>query len=195
MISRFSMNPTKPATTALLLFLAALSLPISACAAPGDAESRPLRAVSSLDLPRYLGRWYEIAKYPNRFQKKCAGFTRADYSATPNGEIRVINSCRLSSGETEEALGTARTIDPAESAKLEVRFAPAWLPFLPWVWGKYWVIDIDDDYQLVAVSEPTREYLWILARSPQVAPEHYDALLRRLQAMGFDTSRLESTLQ
>ena len=91
------------------------------------------------------------------------------------------------------ALGLARQIGGTQSARLEVRFAPAWLSWLPWVWGDYWIVDLDDRYDLVAVSEPSREYLWILSRSPVVDPSRYAALLARLSAMGLDTGRLEKT--
>lgn len=146
--------------------------------------------IAALDLPRYMGTWYEIARYPNWFQKKCAGFSRADYSLEPDGRVQVINRCRLQNGETDIALGTGRQIGDATSPRLEVRFAPAWLSFIPAVWGDYWVIDLDEDYQLVAVSEPRREYLWILSRTPQVEPRAYDALLERLGRKGFDTGKL-----
>ena len=89
----------------------------------------------------------------------------------------------------------ARQIGAADSPKLEVRFAPAWLSFLPMVWGDYWVIDLDPDYRLVAVSEPSREYLWVLSRTPAVDAQAYEALLARLAARGFDLGKLERTLQ
>ena len=88
-----------------------------------------------------------------------------------------------------------RSRSSTDSPRLKVRFAPAWLSFLPLVWGDYWVIDLDADYQLVAVSEPEREYLWILSRQPQVDPARYQALLQRLQALGFDLGRLEASVQ
>jgi apolipoprotein D and lipocalin family protein len=94
-----------------------------------------------------------------------------------------------------EAIGAARQIGSATSPKLKVRFAPAWLSFLPFVWGNYWVIDLDDKYQLVAVSEPSREYLWILARTPTIAPDDYKRLLARLTQQGFDLSKLDLTKQ
>jgi apolipoprotein D and lipocalin family protein len=94
-----------------------------------------------------------------------------------------------------QAQGLARQIGAADSPRLQVRFAPAWLSFLPVVWGDYWVIDLDDAYQLAAVSEPRRAYLWILSRTPQPDPQSYQALLERLQARGFDLSVLERTPQ
>ena len=159
------------------------------------AAAEPLQPIAALDLPRYMGTWYEIARYPNWFQKKCVGDTRADYSLQPNGRVQVINRCREASGELSEAVGMARQIGAADSPKLEVRFAPAWLSFLPMVWGDYWVIDLDPDYRLVAVSEPSREYLWVLSRTPAVDAQAYEALLARLAARGFDPGKLERTTQ
>jgi apolipoprotein D and lipocalin family protein len=82
-------------------------------------------------------------------------------------------------------------VGEAGSSRLEVRFAPAWLSWLPWVWGNYWVIDLDPAYQLSVVSEPKREYLWVLSRTPAVDPLAWEALMTRLRAKGFDLSRLK----
>jgi apolipoprotein D and lipocalin family protein len=94
-----------------------------------------------------------------------------------------------------EAVGSARQVGASDSPRLKVRFAPAWLSFLPMVCGHYWVIDLDADHQPVAVSEPKREYLWVLSRTPQVAPAAYEALLARLKARGFDLTRLKVSAQ
>lgn len=153
----------------------------------------PLVTIPSLDVTRYMGTWFEIAKYPNRFQKKCIADTRADYQLQPSGNVQVTNRCRTANGEMDEAVGEARQIGPATSPKLQVRFAPAWLSLLPFVWGNYWVIDLDEAYQLVAVGEPKREFLWILSRTPTVNAAAYDALVARLQRMGFDPNQLERT--
>ena len=142
-----------------------------------------------------MGSWYEIAKYPSFFQRKCASNTVAQYSVQPDGTVRVENRCKQEDGQLIDAIGQARQIGGADSAKLEVRFAPAWLSFLPFVWGNYWVIDIDPDYQLVAVSEPKREYLWVLSRTPEVNAKTYEALLGRLEKRGFDLKRLEKSKQ
>ena len=154
-----------------------------------------LNTISALDVPRYMGTWFEIAKFPNWFQRKCIGGTKAEYSLKNDGMVQVINRCRIESGEVIEAIGVARQIGPATSPKLEVRFAPEWLSFLPFVWGDYWIIDLDEHYQLVAVSEPKREYLWILARTPNIDPNDYKNLLARLSQMGFDLRKLEVTKQ
>jgi apolipoprotein D and lipocalin family protein len=161
---------------------------------PSSASTGKLEAIASLDLPRYLGRWYEIAKFPNRFQKQCVANTTAEYSMDA-GAVKVVNRCQLANGAVQEAVGAARQLGAANSAKLEVRFAPAWLSFVPQVWGSYWVIDLDASYQLAAVSEPSGEYLWILSRSPKVDPARYAELLSRLQEKGLNIKQLELTPQ
>ena len=83
----------------------------------------------------------------------------------------------------------------ATSPKLEVQFTPTWLSFIPFLWADYWVIDLDPDYQLVAVSEPKREYLWVLSRTPEVNAAALDRLLARLEKKGFDLRKLERTRQ
>lgn len=162
--------------------------------ATAQPNAGPLQTIDALDVPRYMGTWFEIAKYPNRFQKKCIADTSAAYQLEPAGTVQVTNRCRIASGEMDVAIGQARQIGTATSPKLQVRFAPKWLALLPFVWGDYWVIDLDDSYQLVAVGEPKREFLWILSRTPNVNAAAYDALAARLQSMGFDPSRLERTV-
>ena len=177
------------------LLALALLFSVGPLQAQTGAATAPLQSIASLDVPRYLGRWYEIAKFPNRFQQQCVADTSADYSLLPDGSLQVLNQCRRSNGEMQQALGAARQIGGGNSARLQVRFAPAWLSLLPFVWGDYWVIDLDADYQLVAVSEPRREYLWILSRSQKPDPARYAALLDRLRGMGFSIERLEITRQ
>lgn len=155
------------------------------------AAPAPLATIAALDLPRYMGTWYEVAKFPNRFQGQCAGPASATYSLLPGGTVQVVNRCPLAEGQVDQVVGEARRIGPEGSAKLEVRFAPAWLSWLPFVWGSYWVVDLDADYQLAVVSEPKREFLWVLSRQPAVAPAVWDALMVRLRAQGFDLTRLQ----
>lgn len=142
-----------------------------------------------------MGTWYEIAKYPNRFQSQCVRNTSAQYQLQKDGSVQVTNRCISADGKPKEAIGAARQLGAADSPKLQVRFAPAWLSFLPQVWGDYWVIDLDAQYHLVAVSEPQREYLWVLSRTPKLEAKSYDALLKRLQQQGFDLKRIETSPQ
>lgn len=178
-----------PGPRVLRLFAAALLL----LGAQGAWAQPELKPIAALQVPRYLGVWHEVAKFPNWFQRQCVSDTSAQYSLGADGQLQVLNQCRQRHGEMLQAQGLARQIGGATSAKLEVRFAPAWLSFLPFVWGDYWVVDLDEDYSLAAVSEPRREYLWILSRTPVVEPARYAALLARLRAMGLDLSRLETT--
>jgi len=185
---------------ALALWASQASMPSLAQTAP---EPRPLAAeasravtpIAALDVPRYMGAWFEIAKFPNRFQRKCVRNTTAEYALQGDGAVRVTNRCVTAQGDTIEAVGRARQVGGPTSAKLEVRLAPAWLSFLPMVWGDYWVIDLDADHSLAAVGEPQRNHLWVLSRSPQVDSAAYQALLGRLAKQGFDTGRLERTPQ
>lgn len=163
-----------------------------------QTQTQPLPAVTtiaSLDVPRYMGTWYELAKFPNRFQAQCVANTRARYLSQTDGSVQVLNSCATADGSVIDALGLAKQVGGTTSPKLEVRFAPAWLSWLPMVWGDYWVIDLDADYQLAAVSDSKREFLWVLSRTPQVNSKAYDALLERLKAQHFDVRKLERTPQ
>ena len=157
------------------------------------AQAVALQSVASVDVSRYMGTWHEIAKYPNWFQRKCASSTQANYSLQPQGQLQVLNRCKTAKGEWTEALGAARQIGGPTSAQLKVRFAPAWLSFIPMVWGDYWIIDLDADYQWVVVSEPKRDYLWILSRTPQMPAATYQGLLAKLDKLGFDLKRIEAS--
>lgn len=189
------LNELVPGGTRLKSTFITAVLGLSSLAAGAQVPSAPLTTIESLDVPRYMGTWYEIAKFPNAFQKKCVSDTRAEYSIRTDGTIQVINRCKILGGEIDEAIGTARQVGPATSPMLKVRFAPAWLSFLPFVWGDYWIIDLDPKMQLVAVSEPQRQYLWVLSRTPKVDPAAYESLLGRLAGKGFDLGRLEPTPQ
>ncbi len=175
-----------------LLSACLLVLSFSASSQTNDV---PVKTIPSLDMQRYMGTWYEIAKYPNWFQRKCMSDTKAVYSARADGTLKVLNSCKSADGNLSEAEGTARQIGAKDSPKLEVRFAPVWLSFLTLVWGDYWVIDLDPQYQIAVVSDPRREYLWILSRTPQLDRKVYEEVLQRIQNQQFDVSKLELTSQ
>jgi apolipoprotein D and lipocalin family protein len=175
----------------------AAALAAAAIAAPARviAQTRPpVRAVTSVDLDRYVGEWFEIARFPNRFQRQCTGEVRASYARRPDGRIDVVNRCRTADGQTE-ARGIARIVDERTVAKLKVRFAPAWLSFLPAVWGDYWIIGLAPDYSWAVVGDPGREYLWILARSPRLDEQATAAARAAARDSGFDVERLVPTAQ
>jgi apolipoprotein D and lipocalin family protein len=166
-------------------------------AAADTAKPAPLEPVAQLDVDRYMGTWYEIAKYPNRFQRACASNTRAEYHKRPDGTIDVLNQCTNKDGGTDKAKGLARPDNeaPMLSSKLQVRFAPAWLSWIPLVWGRYWVVMLDPNYRYAVVSEPKRKYLWILSREPVMDEATYQLIVKRIIELGLDPARLVRTVQ
>jgi apolipoprotein D and lipocalin family protein len=154
-----------------------------------------LKTVQNVDLKKYSGKWFEIARYENKFQKKCVGNTTATYSIKEDNKIEVVNECLEKDGDVKKAKGKARIADEKTNAKLEVRFAPAFLSFLPQVWGDYWIIDLDENYQNVAIGDPKREYFWILSRKPEMDDATYQAILRRAEEKGFNPAKVYKTPQ
>ena len=161
----------------------------AALAAPVHGAAQPaLPTVPALDLDRYAGQWHEIARYPNSFERDCARDVTATYTRNADGTVQVVNACRKADGSVMRAEGLARMAAPP--AKLEVRFAPAWLSWLPLVWADYWVIDLADDYSYAVVGEPSRDYLWILARDPRLPDAVLDRIVARLSDLGYEPQRL-----
>jgi apolipoprotein D and lipocalin family protein len=163
---------------------------VAACGHAPRPGLGTLATVPHVDLDRYLGTWYEIARYPHRFQAGCVA-SMARYTRNPDGRIRVENECREGelNGRLRRATGVAQvaTTDPS-NAKLEVEF---FWPFR----GAYWIIELDPDYQYAVVGHPSREYLWILARRPEMQASLYHELLRRIAAHGYELVRIQRTLQ
>jgi apolipoprotein D and lipocalin family protein len=149
----------------------------------------PLETVGHVDLRRYAGTWYEIASFPARFQEGCVA-TRAEYTLRSDGLIRVVNQCRRESldGPLKTATGLARAVNPPANSRLKVSF------FRPF-WGDYWIIDLDPAYQWAVIGHPSRDYLWILSRTPRLDEAVYRRLLEHLPAQGYDPGRLRRTLQ
>ena len=179
--------------TIFAIFSATYTLAASASAQTNKLPA--LQTVPNVDLSRYVGKWYEIAKYPNRFQKQCVANTTATYAMKAGGRLEVVNECVKKDGTGERAVGEAKIADKKTNAKLKVRFAPGALAFLPFVWGNYWIIDLDKDYGYVAIGEPKREYFWILARKPVLDDAVYQDIVRRAEAMGFSPAKIERSPQ
>jgi len=178
-----------PILRAIVAMAAALVL-VSCNQPPVNRDgAKPLATVQSLDLQRYLGRWYEVARFPNQFEEDCVGVT-ATYSLNPDGTIKVVNRCRKGKldGLEDVAEGTATVVDTTTNAKLSVTF------FWPFA-GDYWVLDLADDYSWALVGEPSGRYLWILARTPQIPDETRAQLVAKLTAMGYRTGALYWTPQ
>lgn len=148
-----------------------------------------LNTVDQVDVVQYLGTWYDIAHYPQSFQEGCTG-TTATYSLREDGDIDVLNRCYLNSldGELSEAHGRAWVVDTNTNAKLKVRF------FWPFS-GNYWIIELGKNYEYAVVGEPSREYLWILSRTPKMDSSLYNEILSRLETKGYSASKLELTPQ
>jgi len=160
------------------------------CCGMAYAENLPeIKAVSGLELERYLGKWFEIARITHRFEKGCVGAT-AEYSLLPDGKIKVVNSCRMGAldGKFKQAVAKAWLPDKKVTSKLKVRF------FWPFT-GNYWVISLGSDYEYAVVSEPNRKYLWILSRTPQMDKELYNRLIGWLKEQGYDISKIDKVLQ
>lgn len=150
----------------------------------------PVIAVSHLDLERYAGTWHEIARLPMYFQRKCETGVTATYTPRADGTIGVHNQCVTAEGKTIASDGVARRPEPFSQGKLEVRFAPAWLSWLPMVWAEYWVIALDENYRWAMVGQPSRKYLWILSRTPAMNRTTFESLKAKAVTMGYDLTPL-----
>jgi apolipoprotein D and lipocalin family protein len=173
--------------TLIIAFVAIWCVTMAGCACT-EKKMHPLETVPYVDLNRYIGVWYEIARYPNSFQEDCVG-SRATYSLRDDGKISVLNECydRSFDGRFRSAKGTAWITDKT-NAKLKVSF------FWPFS-GDYWVIDLGSDYEYAVIGHPKRTYLWILSRTKTMEEKVYDEILSRLKEKQYDTAKLIMTPQ
>ena len=162
---------------------------ITGCLSSGRETRSPLQVVPTVDLRRYVGEWYEIARFPHRFQEGCVG-SSATYTLRDDGKITVLNQCYEGSftGKLRTAKGTARVADEKTNAKLRVSF------FWPFS-GDYWIIELGRDYEYAVVGHPDRTYLWILSRTKKMDETLYQDILSRLTPKGYDTTKLLRTMQ
>ena len=156
--------------------------------ASAQSTTRPLQTVQAVDLNRYSGTWYEIARYANRFQRDCHSDTKAEYTVRKDGKVQVVNSCRQKDGKTKTARGTAKVADKKTNAKLRVTF------FWPF-YGDYWVMGLSPDYRYAIIGEPKRKYLWILSRTPEMDGTTYQEVVEQIRAAGYDPGKLIKTPQ
>ena len=145
-----------------------------------------LEVVPHVDLEKYLGKWYEIARLPAKFQEGCSE-TTATYALSKNGIISVLNECRRK-GKVTQAKGKAKVVDKTTGAKLKVTF------FWPF-YGDYWIIKLGNDYEYSVVGTPNRKYLWILSRTPQMDDNLFSELIEFVKSKGFDVGSLIKTSQ
>lgn len=157
---------------------------ICSCVTMNGDAMKALETVKFVDLSRYVGQWYEIARYENRFQKGCVG-SKATYTWRDDGKISVLNECfdKSSSGKLRSAKGKAWVVDKETNARLKVSF------FWPLA-GDYWIIDLGQDYEYAVIGHPDRKYLWVLARTTKMDEKLYQSILARLEKQEYDTSKL-----
>jgi len=157
------------------------------------AQQNPPITVKYVDLKKYVGLWYEVAKIPNSFQDQCVKRTTAKYIFNEDGEIKVINSCIDKNEEVDEADGLARIVDKKSNSKLEVSFFSifGWRP----IWGDYWIIGLDENYQWAIVGTPNRKYGWVLSRTPKLDESTMNKIFGIIKDQGYDPKKFELSEQ
>lgn len=141
-----------------------------------------LETVPKVEVQKYMGTWYEIARLPNWFEKNCKNAT-ATYSLNLNGSVKVVNKCTDSANKDKIAQGIAYIDDVSTNSKLKVSF------FWPF-YGKYWIIELANDYSYAVIGHPNRKYFWILARTPKIDEKLYNQILKRAKSKGFDVANI-----
>src|SRR5512143_663584 len=149
--------------------------------------------VDHVNLNKYTGIWYEIAKIPNSFQKKCVSNSAARYSLNEDGTIKVVNSCKNADGKLDSSEGVAKIVDTKTNSKLEVSFVSIFGIHL--FWGDYWIIGLDDEYSYAVIGTPNRKYGWILSRTKQLNEEKLSSAYDILQKNGYSKKDFVPTIQ
>ncbi len=165
-----------------------LLFPLLVLLLAGCASRPPLQTVKAVDLPRYSGKWHEIARYPNWFQRNCTGQVTAEYVPREDGSITVVNACTREDGSLNQVKGRATVVPGSGNAKLKVSFGGP-------IAGDYWIIGRDRAYQWALVGHPSRRYLWILARSPGLSEKLYAQIVQSAVDQGYDARRIVKTPQ
>jgi apolipoprotein D and lipocalin family protein len=179
--------------TYVTIFLLALVPGIITASDENSKKQKSPETIKAVDLKKYAGLWYEIARLPNRFQKKCAGESTADYALREDGRITVINQCRKYDGKFDRIEGIAKIVDPQSNAKLKVSFFS--ILGLSLFWGDYWIIGLDPDYRWAVVGNPNRKYGWILARNPELDDEQMAKIFQILEKQGYTPGNFQVTPQ
>jgi len=175
-----------------LIFALAAGL---ALATPAAGDLGDPATIAHADVDRFMGRWYEIARMPNRRESNCVRDVVATYERRNASAIRIVNVCRTADGELERVQGVARIRDGDSKAKLELRYAPLALAWLPFLWDDWWILEAAPEYTYMMTGDPSRRSLWIYARTPALDEATYGTLIAHAAAQGYDTSRLVRTPQ
>lgn len=157
------------------------------------AQTKPLQTVEKVELDRYLGTWYEVARKPLSFQNKCASDVTARYTLNENGNIVVDNRCIGKDGKQNQSLAEGFVQNAPFNTKLKVSFLPEVIRWLPVGRGDYWVLKLDDDYQTALVGEPKRKYMWVLSRDPNIDPKVLNEYLDYAKSLGYNLDDLIQT--
>ena len=179
--------------------LGSMALALCLGAASAQTPPPPLQPLPAVDVSAYMGTWYQVLWFPNRFQRQCVADTSATYSDSGDGKLAVTNRCRQADGTIDMVTGLARTVAGVSSisggtlrpARLQVSFLPSWLRWTGVGWGAYWVIDLAPDGRYAIVSEASRDYLWVLSRKPVLTSDDDNAIRSKLQALGFNLTKLQ----
>jgi apolipoprotein D and lipocalin family protein len=171
--------------------MTAAALVSGALTAPAAAQD--IVTVEKVDMVRYAGTWYEIARLPNKLQAECAGDVSTTFRLRGMRSYDIETRCRRNDGSEEIDMGIARVQDVNTGAKMEWRFLPLALAWWPFAWTDYWIVDLSPDYSWAVAAVPTREAMWILARKPELDAATYDRLVAKARAMGFETNKLIRT--
>lgn len=159
------------------------------------AQTKPLQTVERVELDKYLGVWYEVARKPLYFQNKCDRDVTATYTLNENGNVVVDNRCYTKEGKLTQSIGEAFIQNAPFNSKLKVSFLPEAIRWLPFGRGDYWVLKLDENYQTVLVGEPRRKYMWVLSRSPQPDQAVVNEYLEYAKSLGYDLGDVIHTKQ
>lgn len=173
------------------MVLAIVAIPLAIKTMQARAETQ-VKAVEKVDIDQYIGKWYEIARLPMYFQRKCASDTTAEYAINTSKTLKVLNTCQTKQGKINTAHGLA-TVKNTGNSQLTVSFLPTGLRWLPFTQGDYWILRVDSDYTVALVGGPSKKYLWILSRTPTIDDKLYQSYLDTAKQQGFDISKLIRT--
>jgi apolipoprotein D and lipocalin family protein len=167
----------------IMTAIAVITFGTATYSAAAPSVQPPIQSVAMVDQSRWMGRWYQIARLPNRFQKGCTG-AYTDFSLRDDGQINVINSCRNEKdGSLRQEKGHAWVIEPTSNARIKVSF---FWPFR----SEFWVIGLGKEYEYTVVASPNRKYLWIMSRTPTMSDDLYADIVKEIERQGFDINKI-----